>query len=84
MAIGLGYNGGMFFVLVCIIVVSLLANKITPDTSGWMMIVGAAWMAGFLDCRLFARSDKDAARVLPADVREGDGQPIEDRNLFAP
>lgn len=70
----------MFFVLVCLIAVALLATAHTPDTAGWMMLVGAAWVAGYLDCRWFARSDRDRARVMPPDAHE----PSHDSAMFEP
>ncbi len=68
----------MFFVLLCIGIVALLGTKHPPDTYGWMFIVGLSWLAGFLDCRLFAKSDQDRQRVLPPDANE----PSDDQSIF--
>lgn len=68
----------MFFVLLCLIIVALLGTGYPPDQSGWMMLLGLGWLAGFLDCRLFAKSDQDKTRVLPPDVNE----PSDDQAIF--
>lgn len=68
----------MFFILLCILIAVLLGTKHQPDASGWMMLIGLAWLAGFLDCRLFARHDRDRERTLPPDANE----PSDDRVTF--
>jgi hypothetical protein len=55
-----------------------MGTKHSPDTYGWMFIVGLSWLAGFLDCRLFAKSDQDRQRVLPPDANE----PSDDQSIF--
>jgi hypothetical protein len=68
----------MFFVLLCLIIFALLITGNSPDQSGWMMLLGLGWLAGFLDCRMFAKSDQDKSRVLPPDVDE----PSNDQAIF--
>ncbi|WP_373533112.1 hypothetical protein [Vampirovibrio sp.] len=68
----------MFFVLLCLIIAALLMTGNSPDPSGWMMLLGLGWLAGFLDCRMFAKSDQDKSRVLPPDVDE----PSNDQAIF--
>lgn len=60
----------MFLMALCILIGVLLTTGHTPDAAGWMMLVGGAWLAGYLDCRFFARSDQDTDRVLPPDAAE--------------
>jgi hypothetical protein len=68
----------MFFFLLCLIMVALMGTGHTPDLYGWVMLVGLGWMAGYLDCRKFARSDQDRDRVLPPDA----GEPSNDQATF--
>lgn len=68
----------MFFVVLIALVSALLLTNHPPDQAGWMMLVGAGWLAGYLDCRRFARSDGDSDRVMPPDVHE----PSSDRVTF--
>lgn len=65
-----GYNRLMFFFLVCILIAVLMLSGRTPDAYGWMMLVGVGWLAGYLDCRRFAKSDQDTDRVMPPDAYE--------------
>ncbi len=60
----------MFFFLLCLAVAIIVATRHTPDIYGWTMLIGLGWLAGFLDCRLFARSDQDQDRVMPPDINE--------------
>ncbi len=60
----------MFFALVCIIMVALLGTGHTPDLYGWVMLVGLSWLAGYLDCRKFSKSDQERQRVMPPDIHE--------------
>ncbi len=60
----------MFFVLLCLIVATLLLTGHSPDSYGWMMLLGAGWVTGYLDCRTFAKSDQDSDRVMPPDIHE--------------
>lgn len=62
----------MFFALLCLLVGGLLLTNHPPDAYGWMMLVGAGWVAGYLDCRMFARSDQESDRVMPPDIHEPD------------
>lgn len=71
----------MCFALLCLLLVGLLLTGHYPDQYGWMMLIGLAWMAGYLDCRRFQRSDQDRARVLPPDVMKAD-EPLDDSELF--
>jgi hypothetical protein len=68
----------MFFVLLCLIIVILLGTGRSPDQYGWMMLTGLGWLAGYLDCRRFAKSDQDKSRVLPPDMNE----PADDQAIF--
>ncbi len=68
----------MFFILLCLGIAALLGTGHPPDQYGWMVLLGLGWFAGFLDCRLFAKSDQDRKRVLPPDVDE----PSNDQALF--
>lgn len=68
----------MFFVLLCLVVAAFLGTGHPPDQYGWMMLLGFGWLAGFLDCRIFARSDQDKQRVLPPDAHE----PSDDQAIF--
>lgn len=70
----------MFFVLLCLLLVVLLANGVAIDQFGWLMLIGTGWIAGYLDCRKFARSDQDPDRVMPPDAR-ADAEP-DDHSLF--
>lgn len=63
---------GMFFALLCLLVGGLLLSRNTPDHYGWMMLVGVGWLAGYLDCRMYARSDQEKDRVMPPDMQEPD------------
>lgn len=60
----------MFFFLVCAFIAVLLLTGHPPDQYGWMMLIGVSWLAGYLDCRRFARSDRDKDRVMPPDAHE--------------
>jgi hypothetical protein len=53
----------MFFFLVCIFITVLLSTGHPPDQYGWMMLIGLSWLAGYLDCRRFAKSDREKGRV---------------------
>lgn len=68
----------MFFALLCLLLIILLLTGHAPDQYGWMMLIGLAWLAGYLDCRRFHRSDQDRARVMPPDA---DGIP-DDSQIF--
>jgi hypothetical protein len=73
------YNKAMFFFLVCVLVAVLLLTGHPPDQYGWMMLIGLSWLAGYLDCRKFAKSDQEQERVMPPDAHE----PIlSDRQIF--
>ena len=65
-----GYNGGMFFALVCLLITAIMGTGHTPDQYGWMMLIGLSWLAGYLDCRKFSRSDQEKDRVMPPDARQ--------------
>ena len=58
----------MFFTGLIILIWALLAFGITPDMYGWLMLVGASWVAGYLDCRFFKKSDTDSQRTLPPET----------------
>lgn len=73
------YNRSMFFVLLLIITV-LIGTGNSPDQYGWMLLTGLGWFAGFIDCRIFAKSDRDKSRVMPPDANE----PSDDQTLFKP
>ncbi|HEY9746380.1 MAG TPA: hypothetical protein V6C99_09200 [Oculatellaceae cyanobacterium] len=60
----------MFFFLVCFLIAFLLLTGHAPDQYGWMMLIGVSWLAGYLDCRKFAKSDRERDRVLPPDAQE--------------
>lgn len=60
----------MFFFMVCTLITVLLLTGHTPDQYGWMMLTGISWLAGYLDCRKFANSDRDQDRVMPPDAYE--------------
>ena len=60
----------MYFFLVCILIAAFMFSGHPPDQYGWMMLVGLGWIAGYLDCRKFARSDQDKDRVMPPDAYE--------------
>lgn len=68
----------MFFALICLILVALMGTGHTPDLYGWVMLMGLAWLAGYLDCRKFAKSDQDKKRVLPPDM----DYPTDDKATF--
>lgn len=59
----------MFFAMLILLIWALLATGAAFDKFGWLMLVGTAWVAGYLDCRMFRRFDKDPDRVMPP----GDG-----------
>ena len=67
----------MFFALLILIIWAILALGMTPDTFGWLMIVGAGWVFGYLDCRFFKKSDTDTSRTLP-----DEDTPETDADLF--
>lgn len=67
----------MFFVLL-LIIAAFLGTGHPPDQYGWMLLTGLGWFAGFLDCRIFAKSDRDKGRVLPPDANE----PSNDQAIF--
>jgi hypothetical protein len=71
----------MFFAILCLIIVAFIGTGHTPDQYGWMMFIGLSWMAGYLDCRKFARSDQEKNRVMPLDLREAPEIP-DDASLF--
>ena len=71
----------MFFILLCLLLWALFALRSPFDTFGWLMIVGYAWVAGYLDCRMMAKSDQDRAYTMPRDASpDDDGS---DNELFA-
>jgi hypothetical protein len=67
-ALCLTYDTGMFFVLLCILLWALFAFNAPFDRFGWLMLVAAAWMAGFLDARFFAKREGNRELSLPPDV----------------
>lgn len=71
----------MFFALLCLLITVLLLTKHAPDAYGWMMLLGVAWLAGYLDCRRFSRSDQEKDRVMPPDV-SGLSEPADDSHIF--
>jgi hypothetical protein len=73
----------MYFALLCLLLAGLLLSAHSPDQYGWMMLIGLAWMTGYLDCRRFQRSDQDRDRVFPPDMTEADA-PLDDSQLFHP
>lgn len=75
------YNRGMFFALVFILIIALMSTGHSPDQYGWVMLVGLSWLAGYLDCRKFSRSDQDKDLVMPPDVRNQPEIP-DDPSLF--
>lgn len=70
----------MFFAVLCILLGSLLLTNHPPDQYGWMMLLGTAWLAGYLDCRRFSRSDQESDRVMPPDVVSADT--LDDSQIF--
>jgi hypothetical protein len=60
----------MFFFLVILLVAAFLGTGHPPDQYGWMMLMGVAWLAGYLDCRRFSKSDQERDRVMPPDIHE--------------
>ena len=58
----------MFFILLLGIIFAFYATGHKPDEIGWMMLVGTAWLAGYLDCRFFKRLDRDTDRTMPPDM----------------
>jgi hypothetical protein len=59
----------MWFALLCISIFCLIVYKVPMDQYSWSMFVGLGWLAGYMDCRLFSRSDQDTQRVsLPTDT----------------
>ncbi|MDX2084945.1 MAG: hypothetical protein SFZ03_06095 [Candidatus Melainabacteria bacterium] len=61
----------IWFVLLCLLLWALFAFQAPFDRFGWLMIVGAAYMAGFLDARRTLKADADTERVTPpADTPE--------------
>ena len=70
----------MFFAALCILLTVLMVTGHAPDSYGWMMLIGLAWLTGYLDCRRFGRSDQDRDRVMPPDAI-GD-TPANDSTLF--
>ncbi len=71
----------MFFAVICLLIIALMGTGHSPDQYGWMMLIGLSWMAGYLDCRKFARSDQEKVRVIPADMRQDPAIP-DDQSLF--
>jgi len=71
----------MFFALICLLITVLLATGHAPDQYGWMMLIGLSWLAGYLDCRKFSRSDQEKVLVMPPDVRQTPDIP-DDKTLF--
>jgi hypothetical protein len=71
----------MFFALICLLMTVLLATGHTPDMYGWIMLVGLSWLAGYLDCRKFSRSDQEKDRVMPPDARHAADIP-DDNSIF--
>lgn len=55
----------MFFAILIFIIWAILSLGMTPDTFGWLMIVGAGWVFGYLDSRFHKKSDTDIERTLP-------------------
>jgi hypothetical protein len=70
----------MFFALLCLLISGLLLTSHTPDQYGWMMLIGVGWLAGYLDCRRFSRSDREKDRVMPPDVLQD--TPVGDSQIF--
>ncbi|HEY9686186.1 MAG TPA: hypothetical protein V6C52_04340 [Coleofasciculaceae cyanobacterium] len=60
----------MFFFLVILLVAAFLVTGHPPDQYGWMMLMGVSWLAGYLDCRRFSKSDQERDRVMPPDILE--------------
>jgi hypothetical protein len=71
----------MFFALLCLLLTVLLLTGRQPDSYGWMMLIGLAWLTGYLDCRRFHRSDQDRARVMPPDAPDTGDVP-DDAQIF--
>lgn len=57
----------MFFLLLCLLLWGLFANKVPFDQFGWLMLVATAWFTGFLDCRFFGKLEADKSRGIPPD-----------------
>lgn len=64
------YNVTMFFAALCLLMILLLANGVKPDVYGWVMLVGTGWFSGYMDGRIFRRSDNDTDRVVPPDISD--------------
>jgi hypothetical protein len=67
----------MFFTILCLLLWALFAFKSPFDQFGWLMIVGFAWVCGYLDCRFFSKTDQDKDRVMPPGDDRG-----EDASIF--
>ncbi|MDH4378359.1 MAG: hypothetical protein QE263_00425 [Vampirovibrionales bacterium] len=50
----------MFFTLLCLGLWALVAFKVPTDLFGWLMLVGAGWVFGFLDGRRATQNHSDA------------------------
>jgi hypothetical protein len=70
----------MFLAFLCLLTLALFLTKHQPDQYGWMMLMGLAWLCGYLDCRRFGKSDQDSDRVMPRDAI-GEAPPT-DETLF--
>jgi hypothetical protein len=70
----------MFFAILCLLMLALMLTGHAPDQYGWMMLLGLAWLCGYLDCRRFSRSDQDSDHVMPRDAV--DQIPPDDKTLF--
>ncbi|MFN8615124.1 MAG: hypothetical protein U0003_04350 [Vampirovibrionales bacterium] len=53
----------MWFVLLCGGLMGLLASQVPVDTPAWLMIVGAGWMAGYLDGRKAAQGTASSCKT---------------------
>ena len=69
----------MWLLSLCIALWLMFANHAQLDQFSWLMVVAAGWFCGFMDARMFARSDKQDAGVLPDTVNDG---PVDDKALF--
>ncbi|MBX2861701.1 MAG: hypothetical protein KTR14_10740 [Vampirovibrio sp.] len=61
---------------------AMLSMGIAPDTFGWLMFAGAAYVFGFIDSRMFAKLDKARHHTLPPDMQAEDPQPALAGEMF--
>lgn len=72
----------MWLLGLCIGLWALFARHVSLDQFSWLMLVAASWFCGFMDARMFARSDKEDSRPLPGESAAPENEPTDDSPMF--